>query len=292
MGLISGLEHMVREDELLARHTWLRLGGPAEFFAEPTTVDELATLVKRCREQEITVRLMGGGSNLLVPEAGVQGVVVHLATPAFVNIRVDGQRVVAGGGARLTHVLSSAAREGLAGLESLAGIPGTVGGALHNNSGRPHADIGQCTSAATVMTRAGDIIRRDRNDLQFAYRQSSLNELVILEGEFELESEDPVELTKRMQKLWIVAKANHPGDDQNSGRVFKNPHGVRAADLIEQLGLKGHRVGRAVLSERHANFVVADPGCGTQDVLDLIELVRIRVNDELGIELENEIDVW
>jgi UDP-N-acetylmuramate dehydrogenase len=95
-----------------------------------------------------------------------------------------------------------------------------------------------------------------------------------------------------MQKLWIVAKANHPGDDQNSGRVFKNPHGVRAADLIEQLGLKGHRVGRAVLSERHANFVVADPGCGTQDVLDLIELVRIRVNDELGIELENEIDVW
>ena len=198
MGLISGLEHIVREAEPMARHTWLRLGGPAEYFVEPTAPDELATLVQRCREQDVPVRLLGGGSNLLVRDEGVSGPVVHLAAPAFCDISVQGQIVTAGGGARLAHVISSAVREGLAGLEQLVGIPGTVGGALHGNSGRQHADIGQWTCAATVMTRSGEILTRQRDDLVFAYRQSSLNELVILSAQFRLEEEDSQALTKRM----------------------------------------------------------------------------------------------
>lgn len=292
MGLTSGLEHIVREAEPLARHTWLGIGGPAQYFAEPTTVDEFATLVKRCREQELPVRLLGGGSNLLISDEGVSGAVVRLAAPAFCDIRVNENTLTAGGGAKLSLVISTAVREGLSGLEDLVGIPGTVGGALHTNSGRQQADIGQFTTSATVMTRSGEIATRGRDDLVFAYRQSSLNELAILEADFELENGDPHELTKRMQKLWIVKHANQPTADQCSGRIFKNLHGVRAADVIEQAGLKGTRVREVEVSERNANYIVAGAGATSNDVTELIEKMKNQVSERLGIELEYEIDVW
>ena len=200
--------------------------------------------------------------------------------------------ITAGGGAALSHVISTAAREGLAGLEPLVGIPGSVGGALHGNSGRQHADIGQWTYSATTMTRTGEIVQRKREDLQFAYRQSSLNELVILSAEFQLEPEDSVEITKRMQKLWIFAKSKQPTLDQFAGRVFKNPHGVRAADLIEQVGLKGTKVGQAEVSDRNANFIVAHPGATSDDVLVLAAMMSNGVEEILGTQLEHDIEVW
>ena len=292
MGLVSGLEHIVRFEEPLSQHTWLRLGGPASYFAEPTTPEELSTLVRRCREQDTPVRLLGHGSNVLVRDEGFQGVVVHLGAPAFCEIRVEKNMLSVGGGTSLTHTISSAVREGLAGLETLVGIPGSVGAALHGNSGRQHADIGQYTHAAVTMTRTGEIIRRKREDLQFSYRQSSLNELVILGAEFHLESEDPVVLTKRMQELWIVAKSKQPAGDQVAGRIFRNPHGILAADLIDQAGLKGTGVGAAQVSERNANYVVAHPGATVDDVLTLIEQMRTKVASELDIELETDIEVW
>lgn len=292
MALISGLEHIVREGEPLARHTWFRLGGPAEYFAEPTTVDELATLVTRCRQEDVPVRLLGGGSNILASDQGVRGVVVHLAAPAFVQISVEGNSVKAGGGARLSHVVASAVREGLAGLEQLVAIPGTLGGALHGNSGRQHAYIGQWTESATVMTRSGEILVRQRNDLQFAYRQSSLNELVVLDATLQLESENPQDVTKRMQKLWIVAKANQPMSEQSSGRIFKNPHGIRAAELVEQVGLKGARIGEAVVSDRNENYIVAGPRATAQDVRQLIDVLHDQISQKLGIDLEYEINIW
>ena len=292
MSQFSGLEHIIREDEPLARHTWLRMGGVAQYFAEPTTLDELATLATRCRADEIPIRLLGGGSNLLVRESGVKGVVIHLGAPVFCQISVTGNVVQAGGGASLAHVISSAVREGLAGLEPLVGIPGTVGGALHGNAGRQHADIGQWTHSATTMTRTGEIIHRQREDLQFSHGQSSLNELVILAAEFQLEKEASDELTKRMQKLWIVAKSNQPTVDQFAGRIFKNPQGVRAADLIDQAGLRGTKVGMAEVSERNVNYVVAHPGATSEQVLELTELMRQRVADLLGIELERDLEVW
>ena len=292
MGLISGLEHVVREGEPMARHTWLRMGGAAEYFAEPTSVEELRTLVHRCREQEVPIRMLGGGSNLLVRDDGVKGMVVHLAAPAFCNIEMRGQHLIAGGGASLAHVISTAVREGLAGLEQLVGIPGTVGGALHGNSGRQHADIGQWTHSSTVMTRGGEILSRAREDLQFAYRQSSLNELVILDAQFELDREDPAQLTKRMQKLWIVSKAGQPTGDQFAGRIFKNPLGMRAADLVDEVRLKGTRVGGAEVSDRNANYIIAGSDAIVDDVLQLVSLMRNRIAEQLGIELEAEIETW
>src|SRR5262245_38874748 len=135
MAIFTGLEHIVRENEPIAHFTWLRLGGPARYFAEPTSVDELKSLVIRCRDAHLQVRVLGGGSNVLIRDEGVAGLVVHLAAAAFGSISVQGTTVTAGGGAKLSHVISTSVREGLSGLEPLVGIPGTVGGALRTNAG-------------------------------------------------------------------------------------------------------------------------------------------------------------
>lgn len=268
------------------------MGGPAEFFAEPRTVAELTTLVKRASAEGLPLRVLGGGSNLLVPDAGVPGLVLCLSAPAFQEISTQGTVVTAGGGARLGHVISSSVRDGLAGLEALVGIPGTIGGALHGNAGGRGGDIGQWTAWAEVMTRTGEILLRNREDLVFAYRQSSLDELVILRARFALEREDPVELTRRMQKQWIIKKAEQPLGHQSAGCIFKNPRGMSAGLLIDQAGLKGTRVGGAEVSDRHANFIITDKGCTALDVQRLIELVRGRVADKLKVQLELEIEVW
>ncbi len=292
MPLQDDFEAIVRPDEPLAPHTWLHVGGPAEYFAEPRSPDELAALVRRCRDDELPVRILGGGSNILVRDEGVPGVVIRLADPGFADIERLGRRLTAGGGAKLGHLISTAVREGLAGLEALVGIPGTIGGALHGNAGSRGGDVGQWASRATVMTAAGEVVERARDELVFAYRQSSLDELVILSAEFELDEEDPDELTKRMQKQWIVKKASQPLGHQSAGCIFKSPSGLNAGVLIDQAGLKGTRVGGAEVSDRHANFIIAEPGATSHDVLRLIDLVRSRVADRSGVELELEIEVW
>ncbi len=292
MSLLTGFEKIVRQGEPLAMHTWFQLGGPAEYFAEPRNPDELIALVRRCRQEGVRVRVLGRGSNLLVRDEGVPGMVIQLAAPAFCEINVEGRRVVAGGGAKLGRVVTTAVHQGLAGLEVLVAIPGTLGGALHGNAGTHGGDIGQWTSRATVITDAGDVAQRQREDLVFGYRQSSLDELVILEATLELEEEDPKELAKRLQKQWILRKASQPMGHQCTGCVFKNPRGASAGELIEAAGLKGTRIGGAVVSERHANFIVTEPECTSGDVLRLIELIRSQVSERLGVSLEPELEIW
>ncbi len=288
----SGLDEIVRSHEPLAPHTWMGIGGPAEFFAEPRSIDELQALVRRAAAEGLPVRLLGGGSNLLVRDEGVKGVVVRLSSQSFNHIELNKQTVIAGAGARLGHVISTAVRAGLGGLETLVGIPGTIGGALHGNSGSHGGDIGQWTCHAEVMARNGEIIQRDREDLVFAYRHSSLDELVILRAKFQLEEEDSQELTKRMQKQWIIKKSGQPLAHQSAGCIFKNPRGISAGMLVDQAGLKGTRVGGAEVSDRHANFVVVDRDASSNDVLQLIDLMRSRVAEQLGVELELEIEIW
>jgi UDP-N-acetylmuramate dehydrogenase len=292
MGLFSGFEHIVREQEPLAPYTWLRVGGPAQYFAEPTSVEELVALVKHCAENEVYVRVLGSGSSLLVREAGVNGLVIHLAAAAFSQISTEGNKVVAGGGAKLSHVISTAVREGLAGLEALAGVPGTVGGALHDNADANGTDIGQWTTKATMLSRTGAIVEQQGGQLRFAYRNSSLDELAILSAEFTLEKADPETLTKRMQKFWIVKQSSQPAANENPACVFKDVGGMNAASLIEQAGCKGASVGNAVISQRDSRFIVANPGTTSDDVLQLIEKVQSAVEEKLGVELETQVRVW
>jgi UDP-N-acetylmuramate dehydrogenase len=276
----------------LADRTWFKLGGAAQFFAEPTSVDQLQAVVERCRDEDLHARLLGGGSNVLVRDEGVAGMVISLADPHFSRIHISRNNVTIGGGANLANAITMTVGAGLAGLEPLVGIPGTIGGALHGNAGTHGGDIGQWASGATVMTRGGESIHRDRADLVFAYRQSSLDELVILEAKFELEEEDPAEITKRMQKQWIVKKANLPMAHENTGCIFKNPRGMSAGMLSDQCGLKGEHVGGVEVSQRQANFFIANPGATTKDVLQLIDVIRNRVAERMGVELETEIEIW
>ncbi|MEO8493951.1 MAG: UDP-N-acetylmuramate dehydrogenase [Planctomycetota bacterium] len=292
MGLFSGFEHIVREQEPLAPFTWLRLGGPAEYFAEPTSVDELVALVKHCADHDVGVRVLGSGSSLLVRDAGVSGLVLHLAAAAFSQISASGNKVVAGGGAKLSHVISTAVREGLAGLEQLAGIPGTVGGALHDNVDANGTDIGHWTTQATMLTRAGNMIEQNADLLRFAYRSSSLDELAILSAEFTLEKADSQMLTKRMQKFWIVKQSSQPAANENPACVFKDVGGMNAGSLIDQAGCKGAVVGKAVVSARDSRFIVANPGTTSDDVLQLIEKIQAAVQEQLGVELETQVQIW
>jgi len=292
MPIPAGFEHIVRENEPLAPHTWFRIGGSAQYFAEPTSIDELAALTRRCHDAGLPVRVLGGGSNVLVRDEGVAGLVVALGAAAFGRIDVAGRKVNAGGGAKLGHVISTAVREGLAGLEVLVGIPGTVGGALHSNAGTHGGDVGQSAASATVMTRKGDIVTRQKSELRFGYRNSSLDELVILEAAFELEPGDSRSLTKQMQQAWILKRAEQPLSDQKTGQIFKSPGGVSAAALIEDAGLRNASVGDAQISERNANFIVVGSGGSSHDVLELIERVRSGVEQRTGVDLELAVEIW
>jgi UDP-N-acetylmuramate dehydrogenase len=288
----TGFENVVRLGEPLAMHSWFQLGGPAEFFAEPEHPEQLLALLKRCHEEGVEVRVLGQGSNILIRDEGVPGMIIRLTALELGRIVIDGSRVTAGGGANLGRLVTTSVHRGLAGMEMLVGIPGTVGGALHGNTGAHGGDIGQWTASATVVATAGETHQRTRDDLVFGYRESSLDEAVILEATFVLEEDDPREIARRMQKQWIIKRSNQPMGHQCAGCIFKNPRGASAGELIDRSGLKGTRIGGAVVSDRHANFIIAEPDCTSQDVQRLIDLVRNQVDERMGVRLELEIEIW
>jgi UDP-N-acetylmuramate dehydrogenase len=292
MRSLDDFSDITLRDEPLAPYTWLKIGGPAQYFVRPRHPEELAEVVRCCHQEGIPIHVLGGGSNVLVRDEGVSGVVLHLTDPSFSRVRVDDQRVTAGAGAPLSHVISQSVKAGLAGLDALVGIPGTVGGALHGNAGGRSGDIGQYVRLAKVLTIDGELFVRKEDELMFAYRSSSLNELVILEAEFDLHPEDPEEISRRMRKLWIMRKATQPLTFQSAGCIFKNPRGMSAGWLIDEAGLKGTRIGNAEISDRHANFVVSNPGATARDVQRLIDLARSRVLAQFGVDLEPEVQIW
>lgn len=292
MRSLNDFSDITLRDEPLAPYTWLKIGGPAQYFMSPRHPEELVEVIRCCHENQFPIRILGGGSNLLVRDEGVSGVVVRLTSETFQQVRVEGNRVIAGSGASLSHLISHTVKEGLAGLDTLVGIPGTVGGALHGNAGGKSGDIGQYVKQVKVLTSTGELFTRKEDELLFGYRQSSLNELTILEAEFELQKEDPEEITRRMRKLWIMKKATQPLTFQSAGCIFKNPRGIHAGMLIDQAGLKGTKIGNAEISDRHANFVIAHKGASSNDVLRLIDLARSKVAEQFGVDLEVEIKIW
>ena len=284
---------VVKTDEPLAHRVWFRLGGPAAYFASPRQIDELIALLKRCRDDGIAFKILGGGSNVLVRDEGVQALVILLESPFFSDLTVRDHIVEAGAAVPLTALISHSARAGLAGLEILTGIPGTVGGALRGNAGGRQGAIGQFVRRATVLDPSDEIVVRERDDLSFVNRDSNLDEPVILSAEFELEPEDPESVVRRMRRVWIIKKENQPYGHQLSGCIFKNPTpDVSAGALIDQAGLKGTRYAGAEVSDRHANFIIAHPGAKAADILQLIDRIRQRVWQQFGYELELQIQVW
>ncbi len=289
---LKDFAEIVKIEEPLAPYTSLKVGGPAEFLVQPRSNDELAAVVRHCFQKGIPLRVLGGGCNVLVRDEGVRGAVLRLSAPAFTQVTVDGRRVRGGAGAPLSALISQSARNGLAGLESLVGIPGTVGGAVRGNAGDRSGEIGQYVRQVEVLDSRGEFQVRERDELLFAYRWSNLDDPILLAMEVELEADQPEAIFKRMLKAWIQRQAAQPLSFQAAGRIFKDPRGFQAAALIDQAGLAKTRVGGAEISDRDANFVVANPGTTARDVLRLTDLVRSRVQERFGVELELELAVW
>lgn len=293
MGPFDDFAEIVTANEPLAPLTWFRLGGPAEFFARPRNLEQLRGLLARCREAGLPFRLLSGGSNILVRDQGVAGLVIQLESPAFADVTIEGTAVDSGAAVPLTALISQTARAGLAGLEVLTGIPGTVGGALHGNSGSRQGAIGQFVQRVTTLDASGQVVHREHDDLSFGYRWSNLDDPVILGARFTLEPDDPEAVVKRMRRIWIVEKENQPYGHQSSGCIFKDPApDVSARTLIDQAGLKGERIGGAEVSDRHSNFLVAQSGATSADVLALIDRIRQRVHEQSGHDLERQIQIW
>jgi UDP-N-acetylmuramate dehydrogenase len=292
MPSLDEFHDILRHDEPLAPYTWLKLGGPAQYFLTPRDADELVRVLQTCHALQIPVHVLGSGSNLLVRDDGISGAVIRLESPRFADIHISDRIVRAGAGALLSHVITEAVRAGLAGLENLAGIPGTIGGAVLGNAGGRYGDLGQFVRSVSVVTYQGDRQLRRSDELSFAYRQSNVDDAVVLDVELELRPDDPDEIAKRLRKIWVLKKSSQPLTSQSAGCIFKNPRGLSAGALIEQAGLKGTRIGGAEISDRHANFIVSQEGATSAEVLTLIDLIRSKVAEQFGVHLELEIKIW
>jgi UDP-N-acetylmuramate dehydrogenase len=292
MSLDKQFPQITRRNEPLAQYTHLKIGGPAEFFVQPRSTDELRDVLAACQKEKVPVRMLGAGHNLLVRDDPVSGAVVRLTAPAFSMIEWDGKRITAGGGGALFDLIAFSVRQGLTGLETLVGLRGTVGGSVRCNVGDKSGEIAQSVKQVTVLTDTGKVQVRTRDELTFSEHQSDIDEPVILSVVFELDKDNPAEILKRMRKSWVSRKAAEPFSYQAAVRLFRNTSAHTAATLIDRAGMTKTRVGGAELSERNSNYVVAHPGTTASDILQLADQVQARVHERTGAELERELHVW
>jgi UDP-N-acetylmuramate dehydrogenase len=280
----------------LARLTTYRLGGEAELYVEPADPADLEVLAEVLREEgyepgEVPLTVLGRGSNLVVSDEGVEGIVIRLG-PRLAGARPRGSRgAQAGAATPLPQVANHALRRGLTGAEFLVAIPGSVGGGVRMNAGAHGTQVSDILVQASIFDlTALALVERAAADLCLGYRRSALTDAeVVLEACFELEPAEPDSIRARMEEYRRHRAETQPGAAQNAGSVFKNPPGDSAGRLVEACGLKGFRVGGASVSELHANFFMASPGATAQDVYDLVQAVAEKVHAHSGVELECEI---
>ncbi len=278
----------LKTQEPLSEHTTLRVGGPADYYAEVHTLAELLALRHFSQSQRIPVFFLGAGSNLLVSDAGVRGLVVHLLGD-FRNMEFHGTAVQVGAGVLLPTLAKQAAEKGLSGVESLIGVPGTVGGGLVMNAGTREGWIGDVVQSVQVLGRDDQIEERAQGACHFAYRHSNLEGEWVVGARLILKSDEPASIMKRLDELLQYRTRTQPLTTANCGSVFKNPPEGPAAQWIEKAGLKGMMRGGARVSERHANFIVTNETAKAQDVYDLIRHIQETVQKQSGVRLETEV---
>jgi UDP-N-acetylmuramate dehydrogenase len=288
----NGFESIIQENVHLAPFTWFGLGGPARYFITPTSGDQLSAVIRRLHDAQIPVYILGNGANLLIRDQGVDGAVIQLSAPAFCAVKIDGRLVTVGAGADMMKLVRTTCKAGLAGIEPVAGIPGTLGGHIRMNAGGAFGEIGAAVATVTMLDAEGKMYKRSRDDLVFGYRHTNITGKVIVEAVLELQPENPEQLTQRMKEIWLYKKNSQPMGDKSAGCTFKNPDGQSAGKLIDMAGLKGAEMGGAMVSRRHANFIVAREGTRSSDVLSLIEHVQTMVESRFGVKLETEVVIW
>ncbi len=276
--------------EPMARHTSFQVGGPADLLVVPEDLGDLKAALAFAKSGHLPVLVLGSGSNTLVRDAGIRGMVI--LPSAFQELTRDGVEVTAGAGVRVSRLLAYCSKQGLMGLEILSGIPGTVGGAVWGNAGAWGGSVADHLARVQVVTGDGEDLVLKRDAVPFAYRYSGLPKgSVVVGATFALEPGDPVGIRQQISRWLVRRNATQPVEFRSAGSIFKNPPGDYAGRLVEVAGVKGTRIGQAVISEKHGNFFVNLGGARAADVLALVQLARERVRETAGIDLELEIRV-
>jgi len=294
MHWFAGWEAICQRDAPLAPLTWYRLGGPARWLFTPRDEHDLTALLACCERDGIPWRILGQGANVIVRDEGFAGAAIRLSAPTFQHVEIEGTTLRAGAGVSFPDLIKKhCLPHGLGGLESLAGIPGTVGGVIRMNAGGRFGEVGEFVRDIRVMDVAGRVHTLVAAEVGFAYRHTDLAGRVVLAATFALRQTPLAELRERYLEIFAKKAASQPPLGANTaGCIFKNPPGHAAGALIDQAGLKGTTRGGAVISHRHANFIETAAGARAQDVLELIDVARERVRQATGIELQLEVDVW
>jgi UDP-N-acetylmuramate dehydrogenase len=276
------------EGSLLSAVTWFRVGGPADVLFKPADLEDLAQFLKQ-KLHDVPVTVIGVGSNLLVRDGGIEGVVIRLGR-GFTDIRANGTIISAGAGALDLNVALSARDAGIGGLEFLSGIPGTIGGALRMNAGAYESDVSQVFQHADVLNAKGELHRLGKIEMGFTYRHSAVpDDWIFVAGALAGRADDPKAIHARIQDIQTKREESQPIRSRTGGSTFVNPVGHKAWKLIDDAGCRGLRKGGAVVSDKHCNFLINTGDATAADIEALGEEVRRRVRDRSGIELAWEI---
>ena len=284
----------LRFDELLAKHTSFRIGGPAEVMAFPKSAEELSKLLKVSALLDCKPVILGAGTNVLAPDAGMSGLVICLKDCLGGMEQMNENTIRVAGGVTMSRAAVFAANLGLSGLEFAHGIPGTVGGGVYMNAGAYGGEICQVCESVELMDMSGNIFRKNNADMQFSYRKSVLEEefAIVISADFRLNPMDTEDIKAKMKELMGKRSASQPLDLPSAGSAFKRPVGGYAAALIDQAGLKGYAVGGAGISTKHAGFAVNLGDATAADVRALLSNVSDIVFEKTGIRLEPEVRIW
>lgn len=278
------------ENEPMSAHTTFRIGGPADMFVSVRSISEVRELIKAAKETMTPFMVIGNGSNMLVSDKGIRGLVIHIGKDLS-DISVSGNIITAQAGALMSKVASEALRAELTGFETLSGIPGSLGGGLFMNAGAYGGEIKNVVKSVTYIDESGEIYTVSNEECKFSYRHSIFCDggKYILSAELELKKGDPSEIKAAMDDYNNRRKEKQPLSMPSAGSTFKRPEGYFAGRLIEDCGLKGYRVGGAMISDLHAGFVVNTGNATASDVMTLIDDIRDMVRKKFGVELEPEV---
>ncbi|HDX9531736.1 TPA: UDP-N-acetylmuramate dehydrogenase [Bacillus thuringiensis] len=280
-------------NESLARYTTMKIGGPADILIVPKHVAGIEKTLQLVKQYKTKWTVIGRGSNLLVSDQGIEGVVIRLGE-GLDHLEVEKHKVRVGSGYSLIKLSTLLSRQGLAGLEFASGIPGSVGGAVYMNAGAHKSDISSVLSKALILFEDGTIDWLMNKELEFSYRASVLQTKrpgIVLEAEFQLQAGKREEIVRSMQNNKDYRRETQPWNHPCAGSVFRNPIPHFAGDLVEKAGLRGYRIGGAQISEMHGNFIVNTGGASAQDVLSLIELIKHTIKDKFDVDMHTEVEI-
>ncbi|PEE38902.1 UDP-N-acetylmuramate dehydrogenase [Bacillus cereus] len=280
-------------NEPLARYTTMKIGGPADILIVPKHVAGIEKTLQLVKQYKTKWTVIGRGSNLLVSDQGIEGVVIRLGE-GLDHLEVEKHKVRVGSGYPLIKLSTLLSRQGLAGLEFGSGIPGSVGGAVYMNAGAHKSDISSVLSKALILFEDGTIAWLTNKELEFSYRSSVLQTKrpgIVLEAEFQLQAGKREEIVRSMQNNKDYRRETQPWNHPCAGSIFRNPIPHFAGDLVEKAGLRGYRIGGAQISEMHGNFIVNTGGASAQDVLSLIEVIKHTIKDKFDVDMHTEVEI-